>query len=100
VNHIIERLKKAEDLVNKFKKHERKFGREEIKAKHIQAMCIKLNTILADSNDYISQGITGDLDEANKFFPPNFFNDAGFYTPDVVPSNKTLANQVGNINNS
>lgn len=99
VKHIIKRLEKAEDLIDKFKRYERKFGREDIKAKHIQAMCIKLNTILADSNDYVSQGITGDLDEANKFFPPNFFDDAGYYTPDVVPSNKTLTNQVGNINN-
>jgi len=50
---------------------------------HIAWLIAKSNTLLANAKDYKSQLVTGDLDEAKRFMPPNIFDDASFYIPDV-----------------
>ena len=52
---------------------------------HISTMIDKIVTLLDNSGDYISQVVTGDIDEAKKFFPPNVFDDASYYIPDTQP---------------
>lgn len=54
-----------------------------IKEEHITWLIAKTHTLLNNANDYKSQLVTGDLDEAKKYFPPNIFNDAGYYIPDI-----------------
>ncbi len=50
---------------------------------HIEALAIKVQTLISNATNYKSQLVTGDLDEAKKFFPPNVFDDETFYIPDV-----------------
>jgi len=50
---------------------------------HVQWLIAKTTTLLVSARDYKSQLVTGDIDEAKRFFPPNIFDDANFYVPDV-----------------
>jgi len=73
-----------------------------LKKTHIQGLIAKATTLLASARDYKSQLVTGDIDEAKRFFPPNIFDDANFYVPDVKPGdfdkNKTKVD-IDNTNN-
>lgn len=50
---------------------------------HVEALKLKVQTLINNANNYKSQLVTWDLDEAKKFFPPNVFDDATFYIPDI-----------------
>lgn len=54
-----------------------------LKQQHINWLILKTQTLLHDATDYKSQLVTGDLDEAKRYFPPNIFNDAWYYIPDI-----------------
>lgn len=94
--YIFEWLDLATKRVNKYRRYHKKFDESErvLKREHEAVMFAKIDTLLANSKDYISQWVTGDLDEARKFFPPNIFNDASFYIPDKWPSPKTREQQI------
>ena len=95
-NYIFEWLDLATKRVNKYKRYHRKFDESErvLDPNHEAAMFAKIATLLANSKDYVSQAITGDIDEAKKFFPPNVFTDASYYIPDRLPSKETRSQQI------
>lgn len=68
-----------------------------IKEEHITWLIAKTHILLNNAIDYKSQLVTWDLDEAKKFFPPNIFNDAGYYIPDIKTQD-TNNNQITTIN--
>lgn len=94
--YIIERLNLADKRVNKYQRYHKKFDEKDyiLKPEHEVAMFAKISTLLTNSKDYVSQAITGDLDEAKNFFHPNIFKDASFYIPDRTPSQSTRNRQV------
>ena len=94
--YIIEWLNLATKRVNKYERYHKKFDEKDnvLKPEHEAAMFVKISTLLSNSNDYVSQAITWDINEAKKFFPPNVFDDASYYIPDKLPGQQTLWQQV------
>ncbi|AKH32623.1 hypothetical protein XF24_00265 [candidate division SR1 bacterium Aalborg_AAW-1] len=90
--YIIDWLNLAEKRINKYQRATKRFGTEVVKDSHEAAMYAKIATLLSNSKDYVSQAITGDINEAKKFFPPNVFEDGSPYIPDKSPS-KDIYNQ-------
>ena len=89
MQYINEWLDQAQAIIDKNRKYDRKFSDHDVRRKeHISTMIAKIVTLLDNSGDYISQVVTGDIDEAKKFFPPNVFDDASYYIPDTQPHEK------------